>query len=332
MDGCRKINLLIGPPNVGKSNILEALSLFHYLKTDFYASLPELVRVKNFSELFYNWDIKNPGSIIIDGELALKLKYLSESNVQAKFETLIQIVNDNWVSEPNMELQSLNLFYNENLLNKVARNDFSTPNFLFYKYKDYDFETLNSAEGMRLDIPFGKNLFNLIKLNKELRKEVIELVRIYGLQLGIEKGIEEIKFLKIFEDGTMVSYPYHLLADTLKRLIFHKAAILTNASSIILFEEPEAHCYEPYILEITNLIKHDEYYNQFFIVTHSSFVIQELLRDSEVRKFVSVFLVGSENMETKIKRMEDELVYEVYNSGLDVFFNYESLWKDAAVV
>ena len=54
LEDCRRINLFIGYPNVGKSNVLEALSLFSlpYLKMD--DKLKCLVRVENKNELLYN--------------------------------------------------------------------------------------------------------------------------------------------------------------------------------------------------------------------------------------------------------------------------------------
>jgi AAA15 family ATPase/GTPase len=53
---CKRINLFIGRPNVGKSNIIEALSLFTipYLKENSSKKLSNLVRIENETELFYN--------------------------------------------------------------------------------------------------------------------------------------------------------------------------------------------------------------------------------------------------------------------------------------
>src|ERR1700712_4630450 len=53
---CKRINLIIGRPNVGKSNILEALSLFSipYLRENSSRKLSYLIRLENETELFYN--------------------------------------------------------------------------------------------------------------------------------------------------------------------------------------------------------------------------------------------------------------------------------------
>ena len=53
---CKRINLFIGRPNVGKSNIIEALSLFSipYLRENSSKKLSNFIRLENETELFYN--------------------------------------------------------------------------------------------------------------------------------------------------------------------------------------------------------------------------------------------------------------------------------------
>lgn len=70
---CKRINLLIGKPNVGKSNLLEALSLFclpflKYLKKK---DLQQFIRVENISELFCNGNIENEIKIQADNKKAV---------------------------------------------------------------------------------------------------------------------------------------------------------------------------------------------------------------------------------------------------------------------
>ena len=119
-----------------------------------------------------------------------------------------------------------------------------------------------------------------------------------------------------------------MIADTLQRVVFSKVAILSNNNAVLLLEEPEANCYEPYILEITNEVKNDNGGNQFFIVTHSQYVIDELLRDNESRNDTNIYLVGSENGETKIKLLNRDNNEDVFERGLNVFFNYQTLWDE----
>ena len=56
IDGCKRINLLIGRPNVGKSNLLEAMSLYclPFVLRSKDASLRSLVRAEHLGELFFD--------------------------------------------------------------------------------------------------------------------------------------------------------------------------------------------------------------------------------------------------------------------------------------
>ncbi len=56
ISACKRINLFIGRPNVGKSNIIEALSVFSisYLRENASKKLSNLIRIENEAELFYN--------------------------------------------------------------------------------------------------------------------------------------------------------------------------------------------------------------------------------------------------------------------------------------
>jgi hypothetical protein len=51
---CKKINLFIGKPNTGKSNILEAPGYFSYFGHD--GDLPNFIRHSDEIELFYDKD------------------------------------------------------------------------------------------------------------------------------------------------------------------------------------------------------------------------------------------------------------------------------------
>ena len=77
----------------------------------------------------------------------------------------------------------------------------------------------------------------------------------------------------------MFLVPFSSIADSLQRLIFYKAAIDSNKDKVLCFEEPEAHTFPPYISNIVNDIISDES-NQFFITTHSPYVISSMLESA----------------------------------------------------
>jgi len=62
---CRRINLFIGPPDSGKSNLLESLGIFGL--ADDPAALPDFARCRTMAELFHDLDVKSPVRVRADG-------------------------------------------------------------------------------------------------------------------------------------------------------------------------------------------------------------------------------------------------------------------------
>jgi predicted ATP-dependent endonuclease of OLD family len=112
-----------------------------------------------------------------------------------------------------------------------------------------------------------------------------------------------------------------LIADTLQRIIFYKTAIASNMNAILIFEEPEAHAYPPYIAEFTQEVI-NSYTNQFFIATHSPIIVNDFLENA--REDLAIFMVDYKEGQTVVKALSKEQLYEVYKYGEDLFFNNDA--------
>ena len=302
INGCNTINVFIGQPNAGKSNILEALGLFGYLANS--GDLKDYVRYEFDYELFFKGITLDHISINLDEKLELNI-----------------IEKDRYNSEKFIKLGNTNLKYRESFLN---------GNGFYHDIKKYVFDNkkVQKRGDPVLETPFGENIGQIISMNNALRESVSKYLNSKGLKMVIKSGTFELVLQKDLEDGTVFELPYSMIADTLQRLIFYKAAIMSNKNSVLLFEEPEAHCFEPYILEFTNSVKYDKNDNQFFIVTHSDFIIQEFLRDEESKENTNIYLVNNVNGETKVKLLDKKKNDDVYEYGMNAFFNFESLWEN----
>ena len=301
-------------PNAGKSNILEALGLFGKINNsekNSIGSLKDFVRYKRNSELFFEENFSK--------EISLKINSITIDILTT------DLINNGFTGN---RLDDNFAYKNSNIklpfdINQDVEN--------LSEIKKYQFFDTNFVEGFNktfLDYPFGKNLVQIISSNPEIRQIVNKLFKENNLKLFIEKSSNELKIFKEYQDGTVFTLSYNLIADTLQRLIFYKTAIVSNEDCVLLFEEPEAHCFEPYILEFTNSVKYDKNNNQFFIVTHSEFILQEFLRDEESKNNTNIYLVNNVDGETKVKLLDQKNNDDVYEFGMNPFFNFENLWEN----
>lgn len=302
---CKRINLFIGRPNVGKSNIIEALSLFSIpaLKESSLKKLSTLIRTEHETELFYNGRLDQPATISTNISKC-SLKY-----------------------DPK-DILSVNLMFGGDLYTAVVDSRLNVKLVeSHYKFdtwiKRYIFKTdveYKRGHSKYLIPPFGFNLLSIIENYPELKEEVINLFNEYNLEVAFDRASQTIKVIQKSRDGIFL-IPYNSIADTLQRVIFYKAAIASNDNSILLFEEPEAHAFPPYMTQLTQDMIHKRD-NQYFIATHSPFILNDLLENApdELAVYVVYWADGS----TQVRALSQQEMHEAYQSGVDFFTNSES--------
>jgi AAA15 family ATPase/GTPase len=312
---CKRVNLFIGEPNTGKSNLLEALGLF---STRYIKRMGDFVRMKDMTNLFFDnntterIEVKlNDGSLIVsigDDEAGSKYFYLG--------------------SYKSLEGEEDEFFFSHSFsINGVIEEKDAYPlgpkeaafDFIrFYKFNPLD---AFSYEWSRfLSTPFGNNLFDMLLTHKPLREIVAGIIKEKGYRLNLETGSKEIKLLREVED-VVYTYPYQTISDTLQRIIFYLAAIETNKNSALILEEPEANTFPFYTKYLAETIARDDS-NQYFIATHNPYLLLSLVEKMKTSE-VGVFITYQENYETRLRPLSEEELSELLDLNTDVFFKFD---------
>jgi hypothetical protein len=330
VSGFKRINLFIGRPNVGKSNILEALSLFSlpYL-WEGSKKLTDLVRLTNLFELFYDGDYKQACKISIglsnnsDEDLIYEITLGSTENA-LQFDTYTihyeDVLNGNDVRH---KVATFELDTELKITNPIASKWYEdVEHIMRYTFKS----SIGTQQGIirpwitSLRPPFGDNLLHVLERSPSLAEYFGQWFKQYGLRLVIDRASQSLKVMKDKGD-TVFILPYSSIADTLQRIIFYKTAVASNKNSVLLFEEPEAHAYPPYISEFTHEVV-KSMTNQFFIVTHSPLIVEQFLTDAI--DDLGIFMVDFKDGQTIVKGLTTDEIREVYRYGMDLFFNGDS--------
>ena len=324
---CRRVNIFVGYPNVGKSNILEGLSLFCVLQG---WNFKDLIRATTDPTLFFNGQISEEIKIKIDDKFEISGVYKNEKIDLSLFILKLRglLSEELWYDLagklPYRYITSTyTKFDNSPVINGPTLS--TQTNINHPKIKKYDFKkNIDSriSNFQVLDFPFGNNLFSIIQSNSEIRKDLGSLLKPYNLKMLFDSNYQSFSLQKTIDEESVFSVDYSLIADTLQRLFFYKTAIQSNKEQILLLEEPESHMFPPYISKMTGDITYDKNNNQFFIATHSPYVLGDLIRDVEPDE-LSVCIVDYDAAkgETIIHRMNEEEVNEAYQFGHDFFMN-----------
>ncbi len=307
---CKRVNIFIGEPNVGKSNILEALSLLGACAVP--ESFKDFVRFEHVSNLFYDNNL--------DSTVLVKVKvWANQYKSELKYHHA-QIFTLSIFDENNQKRKDGELYLKDNQVFEPDAN-FYKQTYSYFFTKKYDFKKLTSFPSESpnfLRPPYGENLFEILRKNADLKQEIKHLLQKQNLKLSFRAEEKKLEVLKEV-DETFYFYPYSNIADTLQRVIFYLTAIGSNRNSVLLFEEPEAHSFPPYVGMLADRITADES-NQYFITTHSPYLFENLLGKMDWNE-LNVNIVYFEDYQTKIKTLGKEALQDTLDNYIDIFFN-----------
>ncbi|MCG3257342.1 MAG: AAA family ATPase [Candidatus Heimdallarchaeota archaeon] len=323
-----KINVFIGEPNVGKSNILESLGMFSsliYYNYSYDKSLisKDFVRYDDLSNLFHNDNISKDIRIITDKN-SLSLKFLEEyfkytgykSELGIKYdqnrEMYRDIIKSNIVFDQDLDIFGKN--YSTQIKHDPKKKMFPKVKM----FKTLELNKFTSKEFSELKPPYGINLLSILNTNEKLYDYLNDILKDFDLKImlrGAEEKIELVREVK----GKLVSSPLRLVAETFHQLFLLISALQTSKNSILVFEEPETHMFPKYSKYFAEMIAKESNSNQFFVSTHNPYFLISLIEKVN-KDDISVFAVSYSTSETKAKKLSKENLINLLQRE-DPFFN-----------
>lgn len=307
---CARVNVLIGEPNVGKSNILEALALYS-LQEGY--QLGDFVRLNTIVDLFYDQDTTNTIEVQADDDI-LSLVYTQEH----------LLVNLESMPKKTPKGRTLRSKQGYGSFSYTAQEQIATC-FKGLPVRIYHFRQKNEFPNKSLGYllpPFGDNLMALVHVNKKIHKWFNEILSDFDLELAPRPEESKLVLIKRGK-GTSVLLPYTALAETLQRLLFYYIAMETNQQSTILLEEPEAHLFPHYAKFIGERIgAYNE--NQFFISTHNALFLNAIVEKTPVAD-LQVFAVEFKKGQTRVVPFRQNQLSMILDMDTDIFFNLEKV-------
>ncbi|HEX8506389.1 MAG TPA: AAA family ATPase [Hymenobacter sp.] len=312
----RRVNLIIGQPNVGKSTVLEAMTLlgsFPYERKKKF--MRSFIRYEKPAQLFHDSVMTVPIRVETDRDVCLlgragqekRFQYGVFSQAAYRFLRVqlgLPLLEGRNKTRTSDDALLLNRFY----AHLATAGPLPEPGFLYTEFdrngvmdqpgpggrflsspanwhpravKAYRFKRNTRLDRRYPDAalrpPHGNNLVQVLEAHADLRHQFATLFEEHGLRMRVRPDAGRFEVMKEV-DGLSFSYPYSSSGDTLQRYGFYLAAMESNRQTVILMEEPESHSYPQYVGQLAERIATQQD-NQFFVTTHSPQFFNDVLEN-----------------------------------------------------
>lgn len=318
---CRRINLFIGEPNTGKSNILESLGLLSAVGHD--GEFNNFLRFKGFSDIFH------------DSMLEENIDISARTTNRHIFTTIAFGVDDFEINmkvstpgDSELSAAKRTVDYTGSLSESVTPDSadpvFDTLSHIKY-YKFFKQNNFPGRYATSLSPPHGSNLFSILRSNKELKNTADAFFDHLDLKLMLNLSDRTLGLVKQ-KDEQMIIYPYITISETLQRVIFYTIAMESNTGATLVFEEPESFAFPYYTKYLGERIAFDDA-NQYFVSTHNPYLLLAILEKTP-KKDVNVFITYLKDYKTRVRKLTEEEIPELTDS--DPFFNLDLFLEEDA--
>lgn len=309
---CKRINIFVGAPDTGKTNILEAMGLWC---PQLWGDVKQWLRVEQAPQLFHDLDSEIPIRTSCDGWTAeVSRGHASSSEWRLDYRG---------TDAPPGQVVGHRTF--DSRLNvQPARG--KIPEHCSVKFYTFDRKApLNGTSVGGFEPVNGSNLAALLLSSKTLRQQISQLAP-PGFQIQVTPHENKVTFGRD-ADGVWISHPYSALSETIRRLIFHTLILETNKDCTIVLDEPEAHTFPVYTKLMAERMASYSPTLQFFLTTHSPFMLLSLIEKTPVDD-LNVVYCRMEDFQTKAYPLNQSQLSRILDWDMDSFFNFDRLIED----
>lgn len=304
---CSKVNVLVGPPDTGKTNFLEALHLVSRLGW----GLPldssfRLSHALGFDALFYRQFFDSPIRIGLHQTSAP-----GDMNVEIGIsgsDRRIEIRASGGTSQC-----SFGSAFHVPTLDQVR----------FYSYRqseDWQYDPGFHRGAEIIFPPYGHNLLYIARHNSRVYEFLKEITG-PTWKLRFDQTQKAFRLSEVRQDE-IVDYNLDLLSDSLKRFFFYGSILITSRDAILVFDEPDVYAFPPYPKKLGEMIAGDES-NQFFVTTHNPYFLSSLVEKTPSQQ-LAVFVASKDGEgATVLTRLTALQLSDVIEQGASVFFNLD---------
>jgi AAA15 family ATPase/GTPase len=303
----RRVNVFIGEPNSGKSNLLEALAL---LSEGTSKNIHQIIRAHQTADLFFDHEIDNPIGLTINGSEGWTLSFEKKSG---RFAATIR-----QPGSPQPQTKSLQSVLGPNMWPQAKTN------FRYYAFRRVS-NGPGSAQYGHLEPPFGENLAAVLYSDKVFRESIGAIFRSKGFRLEIRPQDSQILVSKEIND-IVYSYPFESISETLQRIVFYKAVLETNDDAVLILDEPEANTFPFYTKYLAERIALDDS-NQFFLTSHNPYVLMSIIEKTPKAQ-LAIFATRMRNYQTEFHLLDEAALSEMLELSMDVFFNLDRFFPE----
>ena len=315
---CRRVNVVIGAPDTGKTNILDALQFI--CRLGWALPINEVLRLREdrgFTGLFHRQFVDTPFTI--------QFSYARPvSSPPREYKITASIGDDETHLNIRYQRPGASAATGTTVAFREAA-DMSDLRFVrFYAYSS------SSDWKYRSDVPHsstlvypirGANLLYLARHNSKVYGLLRQWLASTALKVRFDAARSTFVVSEI-RDDEIFDYDLDLLSDTFKRLFFYSAIVTTSENAIVSFDEPDVYAFPPYPKALGEMIADDEV-NQYFVTTHNPYFLTGILSKTPSKDLALFVCHRSDDGSTALKLIEDERISQVVEEGASFFFNLD---------